>query len=322
MTLLVTGAMGHVGYEIVRSLARERPIIAQYNRTFRAADAEALGANVTWATCDLTDLGSVERLCRDNGVDSCIHLAAMANEMYCRPDPVAAFQTNVGAVVNLLDVARREEWRRMIYGSTGSVFKDVDPSLPITEDQPSDADGLYGTTKACGEMMVRAFRAQFGVDAATVRISWIYGPPVVNYTFARGPIPPILIDAIRGVPRDDASGGDFSAGFTYIDDVVAGLIAAVDAPQLNRSIYHLAPPRNYTTFEIADAVRTAVPKAVIAIGPGAMPWNTFTPIRGPMDGRHFIADTGFRTRFDLEQGIGAYATWLLAEPGRLDGAGL
>ncbi|MFC7397776.1 NAD-dependent epimerase/dehydratase family protein [Chelatococcus sp. GCM10030263] len=322
MTLLVTGAMGHVGYEIVRNLARSRPVIAQYHRTFRQADADALGAHATWVACDLTDLQAVERLCREHGVDSCIHLAAMANEMYCRPDPVAAFQANVGAVVNLLDVARRHEWRRMIYGSTGSVFKNVDPAMPIMEDLPPDADGLYGTTKACGEIMVRAFRAQFGVDAATVRISWIYGPPVVNYTFARGPIPPILIDALRGVERNDASGGNFSAGFTYIDDVVEGLIAAVDAPRLNHAIYHLAPLHNYAVFEVAEAVKSAVPGAVIAIGPGAMPWSTYTPIRGPMDGSRFIADTGFRTRFDLRRGIGAYAAWLQAEPGRLDSAGL
>jgi UDP-glucuronate 4-epimerase len=322
MTLLITGAMGHVGYEVARSVSRSRPIVAQYHNTFREQHAKALGANVTWVGCDLADRQAVERLCQEYGVDSCIHLAAMANEMYCRPDPVAAFHANVGAVVNLLDMARRRNWRRMIYGSTGSVFKDVDPEAPIAEDFPPNADGLYGTTKACGEMMVRAFRAQFGVDAATVRISWIYGPPVVNYTFARGPIPPILIDALRGMPRNDASGGDFSAGFTYIDDVVEGLIAAVDAPRLNHAVYHLAPPRNYSTFEVVEAVKAAVPGAAIAIGPGALPWNTYTPVRGPMDGSRFIADTSFRTRFDLERGIGAYAEWLQAEPGRLEGTGL
>lgn len=321
MTLLITGAMGHVGYEVARSAARSRPVVAQYHRTFRPEDAEALGPDVAWAQCDLSDAQAADRLCCDHGVDACIHLAAMANEMYCRPEPLKAFHSNVGAVVNLLDVARRENWRRFVYGSTGSVYKDVDPHAPIAEDLPADADGIYGATKAAGEVMVRAFRAQYGLDAATVRISWIYGPPVVNYTFARGPIPPILIDALRGIPRDDASGGDFSAGFTFIDDVGDGLLAAVGAPALNHAVYHLAPPRNFSTFEVAEAVRAAVPGAAIAMGPGADPWNTYTPIRGPLDGARFIADTGFRTGFGLEAGVRAYADWLRARPDLLDAAG-
>lgn len=314
MTLLITGAMGHVGYEVARSAARSRPVVAQYHRTFRREDAEALGPDVVWAQCDLADAEAVGRLCEQRGVDACIHLAAIANEMYCRPDPLAAFHSNVGAVVNLLDVARRNSWLRFVYGSTGSVYKDVDPHAPIAEDFPANADSIYGATKASGEVMVRAFRAQYGLDAATVRISWIYGPPVVNYTFARGPIPPILIDALRGVTRDDASGGDFSAGFTYIDDVVAGLLAAADAPRLNHAVYHLAPPRNYSTFEIAEAVGAAVPGSSIEIGPGAQPWNTYTPIRGPLDGSRFIADTGYRTRYDLAEGVRAYADWLRERP--------
>jgi UDP-glucuronate 4-epimerase len=314
MTLLITGAMGHVGYEVARAAARSRPVIAQYHRSFRRQDAEALGANVMWAQCDLADAQAVSRLCEEHGVDACIHLAAMANEMYCKPEPLLAFHSNVGAVVNLLDAARRMGWRRFVYGSTGSVYRDIDPHAPITEDVPANADSIYGATKAAGEVMVRAFRAQYGLDAATVRISWIYGPPVVNYTFARGPIPPILIDALCGVARDDASGGDFSAGFTYIDDVVEGLIAAVDAAKFNHAVYHLAPPRNYSTFEIAEAVRVAAPGARVAVGPGAKPWDTYTPIRGPLDGARFIADTGFRTKFDLTAGVNAYADWLRRKP--------
>ncbi|WP_332680932.1 hypothetical protein [Bosea sp. (in: a-proteobacteria)] len=107
-----------------------------------------------------------------------------------------------------------------------------------------------------------------------------------------------------------------------IDDVVEGLIAAADAARLNHAVYHLAPPRNYSTFEIAEAVRAAVPEARIAIGPGAQPWNTYTPIRGPLDGTRFIADTGFRTKFDLTAGVRAYADWLRQRPeGELAKAG-
>jgi nucleoside-diphosphate-sugar epimerase len=310
MTLLVTGAMGHVGYELARRAAPHRRLIAQYNKTFRPVDAEALGPNVTWVACDLTDAGAVERLCGDHGVDACVHLAAVANDMYARPDPAAAFRTNVGAVVNLLDTARRGNWRRLIYCSTGSVFKNVDPARTITEGQPVDTDEIYGSTKACGEVMTTAFRAQYGLDAATVRISRIYGPPITECSIARGAIPSILIGALKGEPRHDPSGGDSHAGFTYIDDVTDGLLAAVAVPKLNHAIYHLAPPRNYAISEIAEAVRALVPGIAVEVGPGLEPWDRSAPMRGPMDSARFTADTGFRTRFSLVDGLKAYADWL------------
>jgi nucleoside-diphosphate-sugar epimerase len=313
MTLLVTGAMGHVGLEIVRKLAPHRKVLGHYNRTFRPRDAEELGPNVTWLSCDLTDREAVDRLCEDLEVDACIHLAAIANEAFARPDPAAAFRVNVGAVVNLLDAARRHGWRRFVNCSTGSVFKTVDPEREIMESRSVDAESIYGSTKGCAELMTTAFRAQYSISAASVRLSRIYGPPVKDGSIARGLIPEILINAMKRKPRHDASGGDFQGGFTYIEDVVDGLIAAVDAPEFNFAAYHLAPPRNYSVFEIAEVVRALVPGADIEIGPGTEPWDRFTPMRGRMNGERFFADTGFRTRFSLKQGLAAYHAWLRRE---------
>jgi len=167
MALLVTGAMGHVGFEVVRRLAPDRKVLGHYHRTFRPGDAEALGPNVTWLRCDLTDAEAVDRLCEDHAVEACIHLAAIANEALARPDPVTAFRVNAGAVVNLLDAARRHDRRRFINGSTGSVFKAGDHEQDIMESQPVDADSVYGSTKACGELMTTAFRAQYFVPNIT-----------------------------------------------------------------------------------------------------------------------------------------------------------
>ncbi len=314
MALLVTGAMGHVGYEVARRAARTGKVVAQYHRSFRPADAVALGSNVAWAACDLGNPDAFRTLCETHEIDGCVHLAAVASEIYARPDPAGAFRANVGAVVNLLEGARSQRWRRFIYGSTGSVFKDVDPAAPIPENAQTDADSIYGATKACGEVMTRAYRAQYDLEAATVRISWIYGPPIVSSSFQRGPIPPLLIGALQGRPRRDATGGDFAVSFTFIDDVAEGLLAAVEAPALHHDIYQLGPSRNYSTREVAEAVKAAVPGAVVEVGPGAAPWNTYTPLRGPFRGDRFVADTGYRTRHTLDEGVKIYADWLRARP--------
>jgi len=132
-------------------------------------------------------------------------------------------------------------------------------------------------------------------------------------TVGRGPIPQILIGAMMRQPRRDTSGRDFRGGFTYIDDAVDGLIAALDAPKLNHAVYHLAPLRNYPVSEIAEVVRSLVPGADIEIGPGSEPWGRSSPVRGPMNGARFLADTGFRARFSLREGLASYFAWLNEE---------
>ena len=153
MSLLVTGAMGHVGQEVVRqAIAVGATVVAQYRTTFREEAARAAGDEVRWVSCDLADPAAVERLCEQHAVDSCIHAAAVPNEKYARPEPLAAINANIGATANLLDTARRKGWRRFVSVSTGSVFQDArDPVKPVLEDAAPAVTNVYSTTKYCGE---------------------------------------------------------------------------------------------------------------------------------------------------------------------------
>ena len=315
MRLLVTGAMGHVGYEVARQAALAGDsVVAQYRTTFRHADAEKLGPRATWVQCDLAGKADVERLAGKHPIDACIHLAAVSNEAYARPDPWAAMQANVGAVGNLLEMARQQGWRRFVLVSTGSVFQGVDPNVPILEDARANATSIYGTTKICAELLTSMYRKQFNLSAATVRISWVYGPPVVSDSPTRGPIPSLLIGALRQQARLDPSGGDFAASFTFVADVAEGLLAAATAPRLNHDIYHLGPGRNFSSREVGDCIKEAVPGARIELGPGTEPWTTYTPRRGPLAGTRFRDDTGYAVRHSLDMGIRAYSGWLRAHP--------
>ena len=315
VAILVTGAMGHVGYVVVcRAAAAGERVIAQYRTSYRPAEAEAAGPDVTWVPCDLADRQAVERLAAAHAIDACIHLAAVSNEAYARPEPLAAVHANVGATANLLDAARRQSWRRFVLVSTGGVFQNVDPKKPIYEDAQPDATNIYGTTKHCSELLTRMYRRQFHLDASTVRISWVYGPPVVTDSLARGPIPSFLIGALKGAERRDASGGDFAASFTFVEDVADGLLAAARAQTLDHDIYHLGPGRNFSAREVAEAVKSAVPSAVIELGPGTLPWTTYTALRGPLAGERLRQDTGYEVGPSLEDGIRAYADWLRAHP--------
>jgi nucleoside-diphosphate-sugar epimerase len=318
MTILITGSMGHVGFEVVRqAAARGHAIVAQYRGTFRQADAKTIQGNVQWVRCDLTSTDDVAALLKAHAVEGCIHTAAVPNEIFCRPEPLNAVNVNVTAVATLLDAARVHKWRRLIYVSTGSVFQNAtDVTKPIYEDTQQAATTIYSTTKYCGELLTTMYRSQFNVPAATVRISWVYGPPLVTKQLdpSRGPIPFLLRCAIAGIPVREKSGGDFGASFTYVSDVAGGLIAAYEAQTLNHDIYHLGSGVNYTSSQVATAIKAVVPGADIEIGPGTSPWTDNGKMRGPLSGDRLFKDSGWRPSYTLDTGIKAFADWMREHP--------
>lgn len=318
MAILITGGMGHVGYETVRqALEAGHDVVAQYRSVFRETDAQALRGPVTWVRCDLAVPAEIVALVERYRVEGCIHTAAVPNDQIARNDPVGTVDANVGAVCRLLDAARHHGWRRFLYTSTGSVFQNaIDPAKPILEDAPPKATNTYSTTKLAGELLTSLYRSQFGVPAATVRISWVYGPPLVPRVREnpRGPIPVFLKLALAGKQVREPSGEDFAASYTYVGDVAAGLLAAYRAQALSHDIYHLGSGRNVGTGEVAAAVRAAVPGAVIEVGPGTAPWTDHTRMRGPLAGTRLLEDTGFAPAYSLEAGVAAFADWMRAHP--------
>jgi nucleoside-diphosphate-sugar epimerase len=308
--------MGHVGYEVVRqAVERGHSVVALYRGRFNSAKAEALGSKVKWVSADIADEAAVAALAAEHKITGCIHSAAVPNESVARPDPFGAVKSNVAGPAVLLEQARRSEWSRFITVSTGSVFQNsTDPSVPILESEQPAVTNIYSTTKYCAELLTTMYRSQFDLPAATVRISWVYGPPFVPRIREnpRGPIPWFLKCALSGAPVDDPSGRDFLASYTHVADVAAGLLAALEAPALRHPVYHLGWGKNFSTDEVASAVRAAVPGASINVGPGTAPWTDHTRMRGPLAGTRLLEDAGFKPRLDLEQGIASFAEWMRA----------
>ncbi len=314
MTLLVTGATGHVGGEIVRqAMKRDMPVIAVARDAVGEAEVQAF-PSVKWLQCDLADTDAVMALTARNPIDACIHAAAISNEAYARPDPHGAIATNVGATANLLEAARLASWRRFVLISTGSVFSlNSDTTRPILEDQAPGVANVYSTTKLCAELLTRMYRTEYGLSASTVRISWVFGPPIISDQPMRGPIPSYLLRALQSIAIREG-GAEFAASFTYVADAAGGLLAAATAPELRHPIYHLGHGVNFTAGQAAAAVRSAVPGAVIELTGGTEPWTRYTSLRGPLAGDRLRADTGYSPTHTLEAGVRAYADWMRAHP--------
>jgi len=318
VALLVTGAMGHVGYGVARAAAgRGLDVVAQYLSRYDEKAAAALGPAVKWRRCDLTRPQEVAALAASESVEGCIHSAALANDEATRPAPAAAFQVNVASVQTLLELARTSGWRRFILVSTGSVFQRwTDRDKPIRETEPASPVNVYASTKHCAELLTSMYKNAYRVSAAAARISWVYGPPLVPKTFdgPRGPIPHFLRRALKGEKVDERSGGDFAASFTHVDDCAEGLSALYGAQTLEHTLYHLGSGRNYSTFEVAEAVRAAVPGCTLKVGPGTDPWTRYTVIRGPLNCGRMREEVGFAPRLSLEAGVAQFAAWMRANP--------
>jgi nucleoside-diphosphate-sugar epimerase len=318
VALLVTGAMGHVGYGVARAAAAGGvAVVAQYHARYDQDAAAALGPTVAWRRCDLTDPSAVSELAGSGPIDGCIHCAALPNEVLTQPAPGRAFEINVAVVQRLLDAARANGWRRFVLVSTGSVFQRwTDRTRSIAETEPPSPVNVYATTKHCAELVTAMYRSVYGLSAAVARVSWIYGPPLVPRGFdgPRGPIPYFLRRALRGESTAEPSGGDFAASFTHVDDCAAGLLALYQADGLAETVYHVGSGRNYTTHEVAAAVHRAVPGCALEVGAGSDPWTQFTVIRGPLNCDRMRSELGFSPRLSLEAGVAQFADWMRANP--------
>lgn len=192
MSVLITGALGNVGYAtVIACTSAGLDVVAHDQLNDDPELARAAGAHATWVKGDITDWSGLLEIAREHNVDGVIHCAALANDHICRPIPLTAMRVNVLSTQNLLELARQLKWRRIVYVSTGAVYQASNPDGFIREADPPSPKNVYATTKYMGELLVNMYIKTYGVSACVVRASWIWGPPLITHGFEgpRGPIP-------------------------------------------------------------------------------------------------------------------------------------
>ncbi|HEY3495982.1 MAG TPA: NAD-dependent epimerase/dehydratase family protein, partial [Polyangiaceae bacterium] len=236
-TLLLTGAAGFIGSHTASALtlrgdrvvgldsfdpyydpARKRANVAEVAR-------ETGGGGFELVEGDLRDRALVDRLFAEHRFDGVVHLAAMAGVRASVDDPFTYFEVNVTGTLGLLDAARRHGTPSFVFASTSSAYG-ASTRLPFCEDDPADRPlAPYPASKRAAELLGHSFHHHYGVNFTALRFFTVYGPrgrpDMLTYK---------LLDAIRtGAPVVLYDGGRMWRDWTFVSDIVAGIVAAVDA---------------------------------------------------------------------------------------------
>lgn len=235
MVHLVTGAAGFIGSHLTeRLLARGDRVIGVdnfdpfYARTVKERNLVGARSSERFqlAQVDLCDADAVERLVRANEPDSVIHLAAKAGVRPSIENPRAYFDANVGGTLNLLLAMRARPPRHFVFASSSSVYGNA-ARPPFREDDRTDRpESPYGASKKAGEAVCFTYHQLLKMPVTCLRFFTVFGPrqrpDLAIHKFTR------LIDA--GEPVPFFGDGSTSRDYTYVEDTVDGIVAAVDRP--------------------------------------------------------------------------------------------
>ena len=316
MTVLLTGVAGFIGYHVAEALlTRGERVIgvddlnAYYDVRLKQARLARLEGREGFAfhRADVADRETMHGLVHAHGdIDRVVHLAAQAGVRHSLADPYAYVQANVLGHLVVLEGARRlPQLRHLVYASSSSVYGGSD-HLPFSEADRADTPlSLYAATKRADELMSHAYAHLHGLPVTGLRFFTVYGPwgrpDMAYYSFARA--------IAAGEPITLYDGGRLRRDFTYIDDIVAGVLACLDRPPDGVPPIRLLNIGNHRSEE----VNTLVALLEQALGRRAIRREVPRP---PADVRATCAAieaigalTGFAPRTPLAEGIPRFAAW-------------
>jgi len=328
MKILVTGAAGFIGMSTsLRLLARGDHVVGLDNlndyydvrlKQARLARLEVL-PNFRFLKADVGDREAVSRLFEQESFDRVIHLAAQAGVRYSLQNPHAYVDSNVMGFMNVLEGCRRRRVGHLVYASSSSVYGG-NTRMPFAEaDNVDHPVSLYAATKKANELMAHTYSHLFGIPTTGLRFFTVYGPwgrpDMALFLFTKA----ILEDR----PIEVFNHGAMQRDFTYIDDIVEGVIRVCDRPAEPDPSFDTASPNPavsnapYRVFNIGNHQPVPLMNFIAcierAIGKPAK--KNFLPLQDgdvPATSANVSALaewTGFSPNTSVEHGIGEFVRW-------------
>src|SRR5437763_3879101 len=317
MKILVTGAAGFIGMHLALRLKRDGFDVAGIDNFSpyydvalkRARMQELAGADLRCEELDLADAAATLALLRDGGFSHVAHLAAQPGVRYSLVNPGAYLRNNVDAFGAVLEGCRHAEVAHLVYASSSSVYG-ANHTLPFSEDQNVDHPvSLYAATKKADELMAHSYSHLYGLPSTGLRFFTVYGP------WGRPDMAPMVFTRaiLAGEPIKVFNYGDMRRDFTYVDDIVEGVVRVLSRPPREASpsgapyaIYNIGNHRAVKLEEFIGELerllgRRAI-KEYLPLQPGDVP-ATYASIE------RIARATGFAPSTSLHDGLERFVAW-------------
>ena len=327
MKILVTGAAGFIGAALSQFLLDRGEAVVGVDDLNDYYDVNLKKARLAGLTCsahflfqklDISNRDQISDLFSSSDFDVVVNLAAQAGVRYSIENPSAYVDTNLVGFGNILEGCRHQAIDHLVYASSSSVYGS-NTKLPFAENDRVDQPiSLYGATKKANELMAHAYADLYKLPTTGLRFFTVYGPwgrpDMALFKFTKG-----ILD---GKPIPVYNRGEMIRDFTYIDDIVEGVVRAIDRP----------PPLNADHENKNDEVASAAPYQIYNIGNGhpvplmryiqalekalgkkaqleLLPMQPGDVRATEADVSRLVSDLGYRPQIDVETGVTRFVEW-------------
>jgi UDP-glucuronate 4-epimerase len=312
-TVLITGGAGFIGSHLAERLLHDGDrvvILDNFNdfydpeikrRNISLAEKKDPGGQLSVVEGDLRDASLVRRLFADNGFDLVYHLAAMAGVRPSIKSPALYFDVNVNGTLHILEAAVEHGQPGVLFASSSSVYGGS-PNIPFSEDDPVNQPvSPYAASKKAGELICHTFHHLYGLDISCLRFFTVYGPrqrpEMAVHLFAD------KIEKGEKVPM--FGDGNTSRDYTYIDDIIDGVLAAAERCK-GYEIYNLG---NNEPVKLNDLIRKL--GSTLARSPviEQLPLPAGDVLQTWADISKAARDLGYTPTIDLDEGLKRFVQW-------------
>ncbi len=345
MKILVTGTAGFIGFHLVNRLVADGHQVVgldsinnYYDVSLKIARLEAAGVprnriayrefvqserheNYHFIQLKLEDAANLQSLFREQGFTHVVNLAAQAGVRYSLRNPTAYIQSNVVGYMNLLECCRMNEVAHLVYASSSSVYG-LNEHVPFrTTDSVDHPVSLYAATKKTNELLAHSYSHLYGLPTTGLRFFTVYGPwgrPDMAYFLFTQAI-------LEGNPINVFNHGHMSRDFTYVDDIVEGVVLTLQKPPEKDPTWSAKQPLSdsssapYRIYNIGNNAPVSLSQFIETIEQklGKVAEKIFLPLQ-PGDVESTYADssalmrtTGYQPNTSLTEGIGHFVDWYL-----------
>ncbi len=321
MTLLVTGAAGFVGMHLAeRLLARGEAVVgvdvfnAYYDPALKRARAARLAAfaNFRMVELDIADAEAMAALVKESGAEVVVHLAAQAGVRYSLDNPFAYSHSNLQGHLSVLEACRHApRVRHLVYASSSSVYGDRPLSTTeaggggFREDEPAmHPVSLYAATKRSGELMSTAYASLYGLAQTGLRFFTVYGPwgrPDMAYFGFTTRI-------LAGEPIAVFGEGRMARDFTYIDDIVDGILGVIDHPAETGEarVFNIGDSRPAPLMQMISTLEAALGREAVKVMQPMQPGDV-TATYADISKLHALC--GYAPKTPLSEGLPRFVAW-------------